>query len=179
MLSGLGPGGCLANFVMTPVVVILSIPLSPANTANHSAPTGPVAMLPGKVSAWRGYSVITPAVVIRPILPALPSVNQSAPSGPVTMPPPHGRGYSVKLTDCPNKITGTPTSAHTRPFTTATNRVHGRSPANQAPAANFRNRLPAPKSLDYRSLIIYTIMISSILYFQRNTTGAALISSKY
>jgi TolB-like protein len=33
--------------------------------------------------------------------------------------------------------------------------------------------------LDYYSLNIYTIMISSILYFQRNTTGAALISSKY
>ena len=33
--------------------------------------------------------------------------------------------------------------------------------------------------LDHRSLIIYTIIISSILYFQRNTTGAALISSKY
>jgi hypothetical protein len=33
--------------------------------------------------------------------------------------------------------------------------------------------------LDHRSLIIYTIMISSILYFQRNTTGSALISSKY
>jgi cobalt-zinc-cadmium efflux system outer membrane protein len=35
------------------------------------------------------------------------------------------------------------------------------------------------KPLDQRSLIIYTIIISSILYFQRNTTGAALISSKY
>ena len=33
--------------------------------------------------------------------------------------------------------------------------------------------------LDHRSLIIYTIIVSSILYFQRNTTGAALISSKY
>jgi Mg2+-importing ATPase len=33
--------------------------------------------------------------------------------------------------------------------------------------------------LDDRSRIIYTIIISSILYFQRNTTGAALISSKY
>jgi len=33
--------------------------------------------------------------------------------------------------------------------------------------------------LDHRSLIIYTTMTSSILYFQRNTTGAALISSKY
>jgi hypothetical protein len=33
--------------------------------------------------------------------------------------------------------------------------------------------------LDYRSLITYTIRTSSILYFQRNTTGAALISSKY
>jgi hypothetical protein len=34
-------------------------------------------------------------------------------------------------------------------------------------------------SLDHSSLIIYTIVISSILYFQRNTTGASLISSKY
>ena len=33
--------------------------------------------------------------------------------------------------------------------------------------------------LDHRSLIIYTMIISSILYFQRNTIGAALISSKY
>jgi len=33
--------------------------------------------------------------------------------------------------------------------------------------------------LDDRSLINYTMMSSSILYFQRNTTGAALISSKY
>ena len=33
--------------------------------------------------------------------------------------------------------------------------------------------------LDYSSLSNYTIHISSILYFQRNTTGAALISSKY
>jgi len=33
--------------------------------------------------------------------------------------------------------------------------------------------------LDHGSLSIYAIMISSILYFQRNTTGAALISSKY
>ena len=39
--------------------------------------------------------------------------------------------------------------------------------------------LVANSVLDYRSLIIYTIITSSILYFQRNTTGAALISSKY
>ena len=35
------------------------------------------------------------------------------------------------------------------------------------------------QELEHRSLIIYTIIISSILYFQRNTTGDALISSKY
>ena len=35
------------------------------------------------------------------------------------------------------------------------------------------------QELDHRSLNIYTMMVSSILYFQRNTTGAALISSKY
>ena len=33
--------------------------------------------------------------------------------------------------------------------------------------------------LDVRSLSNYTMMVSSILYFHRNTTGAALISSKY
>ena len=33
--------------------------------------------------------------------------------------------------------------------------------------------------LDECSLNNYTMMTSSILYFQRNTTGAALISSKY
>jgi hypothetical protein len=34
-------------------------------------------------------------------------------------------------------------------------------------------------ALDECSLIIYTMMTSSILYLQRNTTGAALISSTY
>jgi len=33
--------------------------------------------------------------------------------------------------------------------------------------------------LDQCSLNNYTMMVSSILYFQRNTTGSALISSKY
>jgi len=44
----------------------------------------------------------------------------------------------------------------------------------------FPEDRPLPEdALDHRSLNIYTMMISSILYFQRNTTGAALISSKY
>ncbi len=49
-----------------------------------------------------GYSLIAPAVVIRPILLEPFSVNQSAPSGPAVMPAgpaPNARGYSVKLTD--------------------------------------------------------------------------------
>jgi hypothetical protein len=36
-----------------------------------------------------------------------------------------------------------------------------------------------PDILDHSSLINYTIHTSSILYFQRNTTGAELTSSKY
>ena len=32
--------------------------------------------------------------------------------------------------------------------------------------------------LDYRSVVTYTILISSILYFQRKITGSALISAK-
>ena len=53
----------------------------------------------------------------------------------------------------------------------------------QAPASDergiVRHYTLSSEDLDHRSLIIYTIMTSSILYFQRNTTGAALISSKY
>jgi len=45
------------------------------------------------------------------------------------------------------------------------------------PMAMLRIRIT--HNLDQRSLIIYTMIVSSILYFQRNTTGAALISSKY
>jgi uncharacterized glyoxalase superfamily protein PhnB len=43
----------------------------------------------------------------------------------------------------------------------------------------YGERRHSADDLDQSSLIIYTIIISSILYFQRNTTGAALISSKY
>src|SRR5262245_47220355 len=49
-------------------------------------------------AASKGYSVITPAVVIRPILLVPVSVNQSAPSGPVviaTVPLLASKGYSV------------------------------------------------------------------------------------
>ena len=35
------------------------------------------------------------------------------------------------------------------------------------------------RKLDDRSLNNYTMNVSSILYFQRKTTGSALISSKY
>jgi uncharacterized membrane protein len=48
-----------------------------------------------------------------------------------------------------------------------------------AAIAVLRTGLNYSLELDDRSRIIYTIIISSILYFQRNTTGAALISSKY
>ena len=50
----------------------------------------------------------------------------------------------------------------------------------QIPLTTMSGARPGPVlALDHRSLITYTIMTSSILYFQRNTTGAALISSKY
>ena len=48
------------------------------------------------------YSMMVPAVVIRPILPPF-SVNESAPSGPAVIPVGPlfgvGKGYSVKLPD--------------------------------------------------------------------------------
>jgi hypothetical protein len=43
----------------------------------------------------------------------------------------------------------------------------------------WAKEVPLLTRLDHHSLINYTIMVSSILYFQRNTTGATLISSKY
>jgi hypothetical protein len=41
------------------------------------------------------------------------------------------------------------------------------------------NLPPGDYPLDDRSLIIYTMKVSSILYFHRKTTGSALISLKY
>src|SRR5258707_8123073 len=57
-------------------------------SVNHSAPSGPVVMPMGQPRAvGTGKSVITPSVVMRPILLATlgDSVNHSAPSGPVVM----------------------------------------------------------------------------------------------
>src|SRR6266446_1323425 len=54
---------------------------------NHSAPSGPCVMLPGKLLAVGiGNAVIAPSVVIRPILLEAASENHSAPSGPGVMP---------------------------------------------------------------------------------------------
>lgn len=89
------------NSVKTPSVVIL--PIFPAYV-NHRAPSGPAAM---PSSCWLGtgttYSLITPAVVIRPILLTLGSTNQRALSGPDVMPlspiKEAGKGYSVMAPD--------------------------------------------------------------------------------
>src|SRR5262249_3069366 len=66
---------------------------------NHSAPSGPVVIPKGPLLGLGiGNSVITPAVVIRPILLVSFSVNHSAPSGPVVIsqvPRPVGIGNSV------------------------------------------------------------------------------------
>jgi hypothetical protein len=52
-----------------------------------------------------GYSVMVPAVLIRPILLPSNSVNQSAPSGPAVMPPGSleavGIGYSLSVPAVP------------------------------------------------------------------------------
>jgi hypothetical protein len=63
------------------------------------------------------------------------------------------------------------------------------SPEDFSPAVFSARRLPDrihyrlvrcnSCGLDDSSVNIYTINVSSILYFQRNTAGAALISSKY
>src|SRR5580700_1986530 len=73
-----------ANSVTTPDVEIVAILPTPYSV-NHSAPSGPMMIDCGWLLAvGMGYSVNTPAVVIRPI--KFRSVNQMAPSGPVNTP---------------------------------------------------------------------------------------------
>ena len=76
---------------------------------NHRAPSTPTAMFKGElIPAGSANSVITPAVVIRPILAPVYSVNQIAPSGPVTIPIGPllavGTVYSVKVDACPSSL---------------------------------------------------------------------------
>ena len=65
-----------------------------ANIVNHSDPSAPLVIPCGVLDATvTVYSVITPAVVMRPILLSRVSVNQSAPSGPMVIPcGTHARG---------------------------------------------------------------------------------------
>ena len=91
---------------MVPVGVIRPILPYPVN---HRLPSGPAAIplgLPATpMVVGRGYSVMTPSGVIRPILSPADSVNQAdsvnhrLPSGPAAIPcgllPAVGRGYSV------------------------------------------------------------------------------------
>ena len=88
------------NSVITPAVVMRPIPLPAFEpSANHSAPSGPVVMLPGELPLAIENCVITPAVVMRPIWWPLASVNHKLPSGPAAMPvgwlPAVGIGNSV------------------------------------------------------------------------------------
>jgi hypothetical protein len=73
--------------------------LLPVDSVNQSAPSGPVVMMLGVLfGVGITYSVIAPAVVMRPILFCDGSVNHNAPSGPATIPlepVPEAIGYRV------------------------------------------------------------------------------------
>src|SRR3989442_725765 len=58
----------------------------PAHSVNHRFPSGPAAISVGPMPAFEGDSLITPPVVIRPILLPPASVNQRFPSGPAVIP---------------------------------------------------------------------------------------------
>src|ERR1700722_14285006 len=61
--------------------------LKPMIAVNHNAPSGPAVIILGWPNAAdTGYSVISPAVVMRPIFPLKVSVNHRAPSGPAVIP---------------------------------------------------------------------------------------------
>src|ERR1700686_299935 len=91
-LAGMGPG--VEDSVTAPGGVMRPILL--AESVNQSAPSGPATMPPGLLAGLgMGYSVIAPAVGMRPILLRTTSVNHNAPSGPAVMSPaPHGQ-YAV------------------------------------------------------------------------------------
>src|SRR5512135_2996254 len=83
-------------------------PIAGANPVNHRFPSGPEVIGAGLASsAGSGNSVMTPAVVMRPIFPIafgsrkLVSVNQRLPSGPAASPlhcaPTVGTGNSVTV----------------------------------------------------------------------------------
>jgi hypothetical protein len=97
--------------VMTPVVVVRPM-LFPRYSVNHSAPSGPAVIPEGKLFAvGTGYSVITPAVVMRPILLAEEnSVNHTAPSGPAVIPQGAlskvGTLYSPMAACCADELAG-------------------------------------------------------------------------
>jgi hypothetical protein len=73
----------MKNWMMVPAGVIRPILFLP-NSVNHTLPSGPV-VIPNVPPVEPGNSVITPAVVIRPMLSVL-SVNQRFPSGPTVIP---------------------------------------------------------------------------------------------
>ena len=69
MLKGMGVGYPVSGYIVAaPAVVIRPIPLYSPVAVTHSAPSGP-AVMPLRERSWLGsrYSVITPAVVIRPM----------------------------------------------------------------------------------------------------------------
>src|SRR4051812_15322378 len=80
MSSGLPLPPPTGYMVMFPEVVIRPTCGGLDGMVNHNAPSGPVVMphKPDEGKPGMEYSVITPAVVMRPILPKLPSVNHRA-----------------------------------------------------------------------------------------------------
>src|SRR5579864_3983507 len=99
------------GYSVTVPEVVMRPMLLPFSSVNQSAPSGPVVMPLGlEEGVSTGYSMITPAVVMRPILPT-PSVNQSAPSGPAVIATVKlegvGIGYSVKTGDSAGNTAGT------------------------------------------------------------------------
>ena len=61
-------------------------PILPISSVNHILPSGPAAIPIGPLGAvGRGNSVMTPAVVMRPMAFASSSVNQRLPVGPIAM----------------------------------------------------------------------------------------------
>lgn len=75
-----------AHVENVPPVVMLPIDVALlCVSVNQTVDAGPLAMAPGEIPFESGYSVIAPAVEIRPIKRVNPSLNQSAPSGPVVI----------------------------------------------------------------------------------------------
>jgi hypothetical protein len=148
--------------------------LSPSTSANHRLPSGPAAMLSGRLPAVMPalYSVTTPRGVIRPIRSAC-SVNHRLPSGPAAM----RSGPALAVMPALNSVT-TPAGVM-RPTRPPKNSVNQRLPSDPAVMPLVPATLavmPALNSVTTPSGVMRPILFAAASVNHRLPSGPAVMS---